>query len=70
MAERETAHPRWLPTVNRDYDPILKQWLHPPPRWLWHYERKREQTKWDTIAGIVGVLILTAVVWGYVTWFY
>jgi hypothetical protein len=23
MAERETEHPRWLPTVNRDYDPIL-----------------------------------------------
>ena len=58
------------PRVCRDYDPVLRRWDHPPPRWLWWYRPEPRHTKWDTIAGIVGALILTAVVWGYVAWFF
>jgi hypothetical protein len=70
MAEPETEHPRWLPAVNRDYDPILKRWNHPPKRWLWWYQPEPQHTKWDAIAGIVGGVILAAVVWAYVAWFF
>jgi len=70
MAERETEHPRWLPTVNRDYDPILKRWNHPPKRWLWWYQAEPKHTRLDTVAGIVGGVTLAAVVWGGAAWFF
>ena len=54
MKTHDHEHPRWLPTVNRDYDPVLRRWNHPPPRWLWWYRPEPRHTKWDTIAGIVG----------------
>jgi len=61
MNDRE--HPRYLPKVNRDYDPVIKTWTHPPPRWLWFYTTEPPKaTKLDTICGIAGVLILGAVI--------
>lgn len=67
---RETEHPLGMPHLNRDYDPILRQWTHPPPRWLWWYARKGGRTKADTIAGIVGGAMLAAACWAYVAWFF
>jgi hypothetical protein len=62
---REYEHPRYLPKVNRDYDPVIKTWTHPPPRWLWIYTAEpAKTTKLDTICGIVGVLILGVLILG------
>jgi hypothetical protein len=63
-------HPRWLPTVHRGYDPVLRRWDVPPPPWLWRIRPEPKRTKWDTIAGIAGGLILAAVAWVYVAWFF
>ena len=58
------------PRICLDYDPVHRRWNHPPPRWLWGYRPEKTHTQWDTIAGIVGGLILAAVGWGYVAWFF
>ena len=63
-------HPHWMPQVNRGYDPALRRWDITPPQWLWWYRPEPRHTRLDTVAGIVGALILTAVVWGYVAWFF
>jgi len=68
MKTHDHEHPRWLPTVNRDYDPVLRRWNHPPPRWLWWYRPEPRHTKWDTIAGIVGGVILTVALLVFAFW--
>jgi hypothetical protein len=55
---REIDYPRYEPRLNRDYDPILRQWRHPPEPVLWHYTPKRKPpAALDTILGIIGIVI-------------
>ncbi len=61
-------HPRGMPVVNRDYDPVLRRWNHPVPRWLWWYRPEPTHSTWDTVAGILGLALLVLAVWGFVAW--
>ncbi len=60
--------PRGMPVVNRSYDPVLRRWDYPVPRWLWWYRPKPTHNTWDTVAGILGLALLVLAVWGFVAW--
>jgi hypothetical protein len=61
-------HPRNMPIVNRDYNPALRRWDHPPPPWIWGYRAEPVYSKWDAVAGIFGVLIVAMFTWWFVLW--
>jgi len=61
---------RYGPRICLDYDPVHRRWNHPPPRWLWWYRPEPKHTKWDTIAGIAGTVMLAAAAWAYTAWFF
>jgi hypothetical protein len=58
---------RYGPTVNRDYDPVLRRWDHPPPRWLWWYKPPDENAA-DRVLGIIGFLLLAVGMWFFWFW--
>jgi hypothetical protein len=63
-------HPRWLPTVHRGYDPVLRRWDVAPPQWLWRC-KPPEESAIDKVMGVIGFLILATsagVVWFWHPW--
>ena len=61
-------HPRGMPVVNRDYDPVLRRWNHPPPRWIWGYRAEPTHSAWDIVAGCLGLALLGLLSWGILIW--
>lgn len=55
--KRDVELPRDMPSANPDYDDMRGIWTQPPPPVLWYY-RRESNTKWDQIAGGIGVTIL------------
>ena len=60
--------PRGMPVVRREYDPVLRRWDHPPPRWLWWCRPEPTHGPWDTVAGILGLALLGLMIWGMFVW--
>jgi len=68
MKTYDHEHPRAAPKLNRDYDPVIRQWTHPPARWLWSYRAEPTHSTWDTVAGILGLALLGLMMWGIFSW--